>query len=196
MKSAGSSAATALSKVMTMAPSSGVAANRRSFAVLSVRRNNGSSGLKSARGCGSNVNAAAGCPRPRARSIAAPITARWPRCNAPKIAHGHHRAPQRAGMGGASMRSFTTMNGCVGACSGVTGNHDRWDMRRDRAGAGRWKLSPASDGAPDRLAAEHRACIGIHHASRGITACGAMPAAAKIPPRASGTCSRDPSSTA
>ena len=81
-----------------MAPSSAVVANSRSFAVASVRRNSGWSGLKKARGCGSKVSAAAGRPSAvRAGHRGADHRA-MAAMHALEIAHRDHRAPERAGL--------------------------------------------------------------------------------------------------
>ena len=79
------SAAKLASKVSTSAPFSPVAASRRSFDVSSVRRNTGSDGRNTFRGCGSNVIAIAGASSAPARARAASITARWPRCTPSKL---------------------------------------------------------------------------------------------------------------
>ena len=77
--------ASAALKVSTIAPSSPVAASSRSLATSEVRWNDGSSGLKKVRGCGSKVSTAAGRCAAWARSIAMPITARWPRWTPSKL---------------------------------------------------------------------------------------------------------------
>ncbi len=98
------SPASAASKVSTIAPSSPVAASSRSLAASEVSRNDGSSGRKKLRGCGSKVSAAAGrCGGPRAldrradhRAVAA--------MHAVEIADGDHRAGA-AGRGPARRRA-------------------------------------------------------------------------------------------
>ena len=85
MKSCAVVPARALSKVMTTAPSSPVAASSRSLLVSVVRRNCGLLGLKKLRGCGSKVSAKAGLPRARPICRAAAITARWPRWTPSKL---------------------------------------------------------------------------------------------------------------
>ena len=59
-KLSGDGSASAASNRSTMAPESPVAANRRSLAASSVRRNSGSCGRRKLRGWGSKVSAAAG----------------------------------------------------------------------------------------------------------------------------------------
>ena len=75
----------AASKVSTSAPSSPVAASSRSFDRSSVRRNTGSDGRSTLRGCGSNVTAIAGRRARAARERRASITARCPRCTPSKL---------------------------------------------------------------------------------------------------------------
>ena len=82
------SAANASSKVSTSAPSRPVLASSRSFDRASVRRNTGSDGRSTLRGCGSKVTAMAGRPsaaraRPRCRSPRDGRDARRRNCRSP-----------------------------------------------------------------------------------------------------------------
>ncbi len=101
MKLSGAGSASLASNRITMAPESPVAANRRSLAVWSVRRNSGSCGWKKLLGWGSKVRAAAGAPSICARLRAAAITARWPRCTPSKLPMAM-TAPESAGGSGSS----------------------------------------------------------------------------------------------
>ena len=85
MKSSAEVAASCASKFMTMAPSSPLAANRRSLSRALESWNSVSCGRKKSRGCGEKVSAAALRPSALARLSAAPITARWPRCTPSKL---------------------------------------------------------------------------------------------------------------
>ena len=111
------------SKVSTSAPVRPVAASRRSFDRASVRRNTGSDGRSTLRGCGSNVTAIAGAPSAVARAIAASITARWPRCTPSKLPIAA-TAPLQRGQPGAS--SCTTRNG---SSVGRLGHAANWRAR-------------------------------------------------------------------
>ena len=85
MKSSADVAASLASKFITMAPSSPLAANRRSRSRGLDSWNSVSCGRRKSRGCGENVKAAALRPSAWARLSAAPITARWPRCTPSKL---------------------------------------------------------------------------------------------------------------
>src|SRR4051812_27906915 len=103
-------AANAASNVRTSAPSRPVAASRRSFDFSSVRRNTGSDGRSTLRGCGSKVMAIAGASSAAARASAMSITARWPRCTPSKLPIAA-TAPLNRATRGASSR--TTRNGSL-----------------------------------------------------------------------------------
>ena len=105
------------SKVSTIAPSSPVAASRRSFPVSSVSRNMGCCGRRMAAGCGSKVSAAAGQRAVLARATAAAITARWPRCTPSKLPMAI-TAPRSASAGALSRR---TTKGFAGGRGSVIG---------------------------------------------------------------------------
>ena len=95
MKSAAEVAASAASKVMTMAPSSPLAANRRSLSRSLESWNSVSCGRKKIRGCGVKVSAAALRPSALARVERGADHRAVAAVHAVEIADRHHGAVQR-----------------------------------------------------------------------------------------------------
>src|SRR5215471_13432884 len=154
MKSSAESEASARSNVSTSAPLSPLAASRRSLVVSSVSRNSGTSGRRKRRGCGSKVSATAGPPRACARAVAAPITARWPRCTPSKLPIAI-TPPLNAATAAESSR--TTRNGRVEPAGSLLWNGS--GKAADRAVRPRSKSSRPPRHRDHGLAVEHQVTV-------------------------------------